>query len=610
MFGHFLYFIIALLIYTTYQPAVEAPFTPVETLLYVIIVSAFFTMAARFDFYALAKGRWGNDQRLMSARFEGLVRRHSILALVVFAVGLYGLNMTSLLQPVGLVQAVPTVEALIVLGVYVGYMALLWWFAYRPYRIFTHNAASRGRYVAHHIAFNLPVLIPWLALAGLSDLINLLPVEWLRSAMQSTAGQVAYFFVFLFLTALFAPLMMRYFWRCEPLAEGLHRERIEGVCRQAGLKYAEILRWPALGGHIITAGIMGLSSRFRYLLVTDGLLESLEPSEIKAVVAHEIGHVKKWHLAFYLLFLAGYMLIAYAMLDIVIYLLIFSAPFEALVAVTGLSTPQMASILYSMMTVVLFFVYFRYLFGYFMRNFERQADVYVYRLFQSALPLITTLRKIAFSSGQPLDKPNWHHFSIRERIDYLLNCETDRQWIGRQDRKVRGSIAVFVTAMALVGTGGYLLNFSAAGQRISNNFVAHVIERELAQNPHRADLYASLGDIYQHSGKHARAAAAYERSLALEPNQPSVLNNLAWLLVTTTDAGVRDPSRALIMATRAAVLDQSPHILDTLAESLHANGDHHQAAEVSRAALGKARENRSYYEQQLKRFQKAAGQAT
>jgi Zn-dependent protease with chaperone function len=609
MFGHFLYFIIALLIYTTYQPGATSPFTPLETTFYLIIVSAFFTATVRFDINALAKGYREAEERRIRAHFERLVRRHSILALVAFSVDLYGLNMTSLLKPIGLIQAVPTVEALIVLSVYVGYMAILWWFTYQPYRLFSPDAVSRGRYVAHNIAFNLPVLIPWLALAGIADLLYLLPFAWLRDTLMSAAGQVAYFFVFLFLTALFAPVMMRYFWRCEPLESGPHRDRIEAVCRQAGLKYAEILRWPALGGYMITAGIMGLYSRFRYLLVTDGLLESLGPAEIKAVVAHEIGHVKKWHLAFYLLFLAGYMFIAFAMLDLVVYMLIFSALFETLVTVSGLSTSQLASVVFSAMTVVLFFLYFRYLFGYFMRNFERQADVYVYRLFHSALPLITTLRKIAFASGQSPDKPNWHHFSIRERIDYLLYCETDRRWVGRQDRKVRNSIVGFLSAIIMVGALGYHLNLSAAGQQISNHFVAQVIEREIARNPYRADLYASLGDIYQHSGEYIGAADAYEKSLALEPDQPNVLNNLAWLLVTTPESAVEDPQRALSMAKRAAMLDQSPHILDTLAECLHANGHHRQAAEVAQSALKKAEENRLYYKQQLKRFQKAAGLA-
>ena len=66
--------------------------------------------------------------------------------------------------------------------------------------------------------------------------------------------------------------------------------------------YANILYWPIFGGRMITAGVMGLIKKFRYILVTNGLLQMLEPEEIDAVIAHEIGHIKKQHLLFYLLF--------------------------------------------------------------------------------------------------------------------------------------------------------------------------------------------------------------------------------------------------------------------------------------------------------------------
>jgi hypothetical protein len=54
------------------------------------------------------------------------------------------------------------------------------------------------------------------------------------------------------------------------------------------------------------------------------------------------------------------------------------------------------------------------------------------------------LRKLPLTSGQPADKPNWHHFSIQERMDYLKRCEADPGFIDRHDRKVRNSIAVSI----------------------------------------------------------------------------------------------------------------------------------------------------------------------
>jgi hypothetical protein len=61
------------------------------------------------------------------------------------------------------------------------------------------------------------------------------------------------------------------------------------------------------------------------------------------------------------------------------------------------------------------------------------------------------------------------------------------------------------------------------------------------------------------------------------------------------------------MATLAARLENLPHIWDTLAESYYVNKMYNEAIEAGRKSLELARENRSYYEDQLEKFKKAAG---
>ena len=58
------------------------------------------------------------------------------------------------------------------------------------------------------------------------------------------------------------------------------------------------------------------------------------------------------------------------------------------------------------------------------------------------------------------------------------------------------------------------------------------------------------------------------------------------------------------MARLAVQLEQSPHILDTLAESYYVNGMYREAFEVGQQALALARDKRSYYEEQLEKFEK------
>ena len=56
---------------------------------------------------------------------------------------------------------------------------------------------------------------------------------------------------------------------------------------------------------------------------------------------------------------------------------------------------------------------------------------------------------------------------------------------------------------------------------------------------------------------------AYEKSLALRPDDPHVLNNLAWLYTGNDDPSMSNPQRALVLAKMAIELDQSSHVLQT-----------------------------------------------
>jgi tetratricopeptide (TPR) repeat protein len=241
-----------------------------------------------------------------------------------------------------------------------------------------------------------------------------------------------------------------------------------------------------------------------------------------------------------------------------------------------------------------------------MRNFERQADTYVYALFDSAKPLITTLEKIAATSGQSADKPNWHHFSIRQRIEYLRKCETNSSWITRHDVKVKKSIGVYLTSLLLLGILGYQLNVGEMGDRISRHFLEKVILQEIEQTPENPNLYSLLGNIYYNSKNWAGVRDAWEKSLTLEPDNAQVLNNLAWHYATCEDDRFQDPARALAMAKLAIRLERLPHVWDTLAESYYVNGMYREAVEAGKQALAMAGKKRIYYEDQLKKFSSAA----
>jgi Zn-dependent protease with chaperone function len=607
MFGNFIYFIIVLLIYLTHQPSEEPNFSAFEAFSLFFMLILIFSYFTWLQFQRIKRGIARVSFSRLDHQFNIVLMRQSVLAILLFAIDIYGLNLSSYLNQIALFSAGPTLQTILFLGLFVFYLSIVWYCAHSAYRKLYRDDISRQSYVISNISFSIPVLLPWLLLSGVADLINFLPFESPKQFLATTEGEVIYFLFFLFAVAVLGPVLIQKFWRCRPLESGDHRSRIEDLCDKAGMAYADILYWPIFGGKMITAGVMGLIRKFRYILVTRALLRMLEPGEIDAVIAHEIGHVKRKHLLFYLIFFVGYMFLSYVILDFIIFSLMYAKPVLWLINTAGFNQTTVVSALFSIVIIIIFLIYFRFIFGFFMRNFERQADLFVYSLFDNARPLISTLEKIAVTSGQPADRPNWHHFSIKERIDYLKKCELNPNWIKRHDRKVKKGIAIYLAGLLSIGVVGYYLNVGVIGTQLNNQLIEKAILQELQKSPDNPDLYSLLGDLYYSMDDFEGVSYAYEKSLTLKPQNAQVLNNLAWLYATCEDHGYRNPERALKLIKQAAELERSPHILDTLAESYFANGMYAEALHTGEQALKLAKKNRSYYLEQLEKFKEANG---
>ena len=605
MFSNFIYFIIVLLIYITYQTPEKANFALLETLVLFFSLIIAFIFFTRLQFRSLEKQISKQSPYRFDYKFNSTLSRLSITAIVLFTLNIYGLSLPSFLINISVFTTIPTLQALLFIGLFVFYIAIVRGFAYRAYQKLNMDGMSMRAYIFSTILFSIPVLIPWFLLSGIADIINALPFELPKHLLSTTEGEIIYFMVFLLGVSIIGPAMIQKFWRCKPLEPGFHRSRIENLCQKAGVEYAEILSWPILGGRMITAGVMGLVKKFRYILVTNALFRFLEPEEIDAVIAHEIGHIKKKHLWFYLLFFVGYLVLSYASFDLIIYSIIYADLLFSITSITGFDQTVVYSTVLSVVTIIIFLVYFRFIFGFFMRNFERQADIHVYTLCKSSKPLISTFEKIALTSGQPPDKPNWHHFSIKERIEYLKKCEKDKRWIIFHNQKIRKSIAAYLAVMILIGGIGYKLSFGETKDRLNSYFFEKTILREIEKTPDNPGLYNALGNLFYAEKNYAKTIEAYERSLTFLPDNPQALNNLAWLFATCDDEKFRNPKRALILAKKALQLKQAPHILDTLAESFYVNNHIEEAIATEKRALELAKKNRSYYEKQLEKFVKA-----
>jgi superkiller protein 3 len=92
-------------------------------------------------------------------------------------------------------------------------------------------------------------------------------------------------------------------------------------------------------------------------------------------------------------------------------------------------------------------------------------------------------------------------------------------------------------------------------------------QRVVALQPRDAGAHLALGNALAAAASERQAVDEIEKALELAPDSVSALNNLARLLVSSSDPAVRDPTRAVALAEKAAQLAREPNarIYHTLA---------------------------------------------
>jgi Zn-dependent protease with chaperone function len=603
VFSNFIYFLVALIIYATAELFDTGAVHDFAGWVFSLILGAGFSGICWLRFRRIEQNADNMSYAGVDHAVSAAISRLSILALMLFAVNIYVFRLNTTVSQVPLFQTIPTLGALLFLGLFVLYLVIVWNAAFRiQARVFTKEI-SRRRFVLSHLSFCLPALLPWLCLSLFADVIRFLPFAPVRDFLTRPAGEIFYMLVFLVLLAIFGPVLIKTVWQCRPMEKSAARIRIETVCDRAGLRYADILRWDLFAGSMITAGVMGLVGKFRYILVTPALVHALDDAELEAVMLHEIGHVHHHHMLFYLFFFAGFIACNFVLFEPMTLMVLIADPLYRGAAFFGLAKQQIHPVVMGMMIIGFFILYFRFGFGFFMRNFERQADLHLYRFFPDAAPLIRTFHKIAVISRQAMDRPNWHHFSIGQRIRFLEQCQKNPFLVAHHHRRVRRMISGAVMVLIGVFWFGYSLSYGQLKPGFENFIARQLVFQQLSDHPGDVDLLVFAADFHYARQNFMKARAAYETVIHTDPRHVHALNNLAWLLATCPDEAVRDPGRALELAGRAVSLSREPFVLDTYAEALFVNNRVAEALQAAREALALAGDGHGYYREQIRRFE-------
>lgn len=429
-----------------------------------------------FGLYLLLIGTLGLWSRLLSrrvqmVRLERAVRYFNHVMFVArtfvpiwFGVGVFHLGWGQLVQnllgPIGnwpvqlpgaVIGVVPPIVA----------WAGLWWAQYpadhalRRQRLLLdfddgaqlYQPPPLGHYLTYQLRLQvLFTAIPILLILFLHDVVLLVMWRGFGVNVEKSAAEGLITFASALAIFVVVPDVLVRVLPTQVLPPSPLRDRMEAMCRAHRLKFRDILIWRT-DNRIANALVMGVVPRFRYVLLSDLLLQEMSDEQVEAVFAHELGHVVHRHMIWYLVFLKVLILV------VALIAFVLEPPLRDLDAPAWLPL--------DLIMPLIGFGGFVIAFGFVSRRFERQADVFAARTLQRHLaPILPTalpppaaaaastalapasagpshvgplganlfasaLERVAVINNMPLGpRRRWEGGPLR-RLGYVLECAAD-----------------------------------------------------------------------------------------------------------------------------------------------------------------------------------------
>ncbi len=353
----------------------------------------------------------------------------SLAANAWLVAGLAGLVLVGygqwVMQGLGL-QNVPLAGEVLLLAPFIAAMLITWLLEYRFYRVAKvriiyqqtlmgltpRSPWSLREFIGYNLRHQfLFVAVPIGLILLVKDILRLFEARLGESAVfgGSAAGAL--------LVIVIAPTLIVHIWRTVRMPAGPLNDELTKISRAMRLRFRQLRVWQT-GGMIANAMVMGLLAPVRYVLLSDALLEQLDIREVRAVFAHEAGHIAGHHLFYMMLFSISSVILC-------------SSAGEVLASWLGLDGFLAESIVISLLAAVWMLG-----FGWISRRFERQSDVVAAwycgdsgpnpdgRISpEGAYAMARSLERIAQLNGIAPGQWNWRHGSIRGRVAYVM-------WLG------------------------------------------------------------------------------------------------------------------------------------------------------------------------------------
>ena len=246
--------------------------------------------------------------------------------------------------------------------------------------------------------------------------------------------------IFLWMLYMLSPRLFNWAWKAEKPKSAELTERLMELAKKSETPMAGVKIWNTFREPIPNAAVAGLLSRFRYIYVTDYLLEEFSSSEAEAVIGHELGHLRLGHVATYLIYSIAMIILAIiAKSCLVIYFPFFYVHSELAYILEFIVFLPVFGITFTAMT----------------RYSEKQADAFSCAITSNDDFISAMARLNSLVMKPPKWLPKWlmTHPEITERIKNAKNNEDFKiSSLIMRAKVLRYSLLVVAVVLILVAT--------------------------------------------------------------------------------------------------------------------------------------------------------------
>jgi Zn-dependent protease with chaperone function len=137
------------------------------------------------------------------------------------------------------------------------------------------------------------MVVPILAMLGVSDLFSLVPQTWLPWTSELPSGAILGLAMILCVPVL-VPLIAKRVWKSRPIVEP-ELSWISDLVAAAGMPQLDVRYWDT-DMKSANAVVVGFFPGLRSLLLTDRLIRETSEAQLRLIVLHEIAHIRRGHI--------------------------------------------------------------------------------------------------------------------------------------------------------------------------------------------------------------------------------------------------------------------------------------------------------------------------